>query len=359
VRLLRLTLVDVRNYADLTLEPPRGLCLFAGSNGQGKSNLLEAIGLLATGKSFRTSHERDLIREGSSRAVAAGEVTVAAGSVRLSCTIAAGAAGTRKTYAVNSKPVRYASYLGNARTVTFVPADMEIVSGAPARRRTVLNAALAQTSAAYFAALAAYGSYLVQKSAMLRGAIAFDATLLDAYDERLAAEGAMLVGARAEYVAALESEAQEAYARIAGDADGRLRVRYVPNAGADELARRLREARGGELARKRALVGPHRDDVELTLDGRPLHAFGSQGQQRSAVLALKIAEYAVMTQRTGETPLLLLDDVLSELDPARQRAFLAAVGGVDQAFLTATVAPQDAPAAATFTVEAATVRRAA
>ena len=132
--LARLTLVDLRNYEALSFEPPEGLSLLVGPNGQGKSNLLEAIALLATAKSFRTSHERELIRDGCERATVAGDVVLQAGVVRLGCTIARNGAGTRKTYAVNGKGVRFASYLGNARVVTFVPADLDLAGGAPAAR---------------------------------------------------------------------------------------------------------------------------------------------------------------------------------------------------------------------------------
>jgi len=359
VLLARLTLVDLRNYEALSFEPPEGLSLLVGPNGQGKSNLLEAIALLATAKSFRTSHERELIRDGCERATVAGDVVLQAGFVRLGCTIARNGAGTRKTYAVNGKGVRFASYLGNARVVTFVPADLDLAGGAPAARRTFLNAALAQEDRAYYASLAAYQKYVTQKNAMLRGAIGFDGDLLDTYDERLAQTGAALVAARRRYVDELADAAAAAYDRIAGGRDGGLRVRYAPNASEDELPDRIKAARPLETARRRALVGPHRDDFELALGQRPLAAYGSQGQQRSAVLALKIAEYNVMTARSGEPPLLLLDDVLSELDPERQAAFLGALDGLRQAFVTATVRPQGVDEAATYRVEAARVERVA
>jgi len=357
--LVRMSLRDVRNYDELEFAPPPGLTIVAGANGQGKSNLLEAIGLLAIGRSFRTSHEREVVRVDRPQAVVSGEASGRAGILRLGCAITRAGNGTRKRYEVNGNGVRFRSYLGRARVVTFVPADLELAAGAPSRRRSLLNAALAQRTAGYYDALASYAKYLAQKNAMLRGAIAFDGALLDTYDERLAATGERLIGARTDYVARLAEQARIAYERIAGSGDGPVDVRYVPDAAATTLGERLRVARPAELARKVALAGPHRDDLALTLDGRSLSAFGSQGQQRSAVLALKVAEYLVRDADDGEAPLLLLDDVLSELDPARKSAFLAALEGVEQAFVTATVAPSGLRSAATYEVRAGRVQQVA
>ncbi len=357
--LVRMSLRDVRNYAELEFAPPPGLSIIAGANGQGKSNLLEAIGLLAIGRSFRTSHEREVVRVDRPQGIVAGEALARDGVVRLGCAITRVGNGTRKRYELNGHAVRFRSYLGRARVVTFVPADLELASGPPARRRSLLNAALAQRTAAYYDALASYTKDLAQKNAMLRGTIGYDAALLDTYDERLAASGAILIRARADYVARLAERARAAYDGIAGDADGPFEVRYVPDADADALAQRLRAARPAELARKVALCGPQRDDLALTLDERSLAAFGSQGQQRSAVLALKIAEYLVRDEEGGDAPLLLLDDVLSELDPARKNAFLAAIEGVEQAFVTATVPPAGLRSAATYQVAAGRVQQVA
>ncbi len=355
--LTRLTLRDVRNYAELEFSPPAGLSVIAGANGQGKSNLLEAIGLLATGRSFRTAQERDVVRADRPQALVTGEAHGRDGDIRLGCAITRVGAGTRKRYELNGHAVRFRSYLGQARVVTFVPADLELASGPPARRRTLLNAALAQRTPGYYDALATYTKYLGHKNAMLRGTIDYERTLLDTYDERLVATGSVLIVARTEYVHTLAAHAARAYADIAVEDDGPFEVCYVPNADARSFAERLAGARPAELARKRALVGPHRDELELRLGGHSLAAFGSQGQQRSAVLALKIAEYLVRDDEGSEAPLLLLDDVLSELDPRRKAAFLAAIDGVEQAFVTATVAPAGLRSAATYEVEAGTVRQ--
>jgi DNA replication and repair protein RecF len=222
--------------------------------------------------------------------------------------------------------------------VTFVPADLSLVSGAPVLRRTFLNLALAQAAPAYFRALARYNKIIAQKGALLRGAIAPDRDLLLAYNEELAAPGRVLVAQRGAFVAEIAAAAAGVYERWHA-ARERIDVRYVPNLGSADIADALSANVDNELRRRQALVGPHRDDIRIELEGRPLAAYGSQGQQRTAVLALKVGEYEVMRSRTGDAPILLLDDVLSELDAERAAGFLAALGTFEQAFLTTTDVP--------------------
>jgi len=367
VTLTQLALSNVRNYGSLDFTPQPGLNVFVGPNAQGKSNLLEAIALLGTGKSFRTSREAEIVMNGMPSAALSGEARVAAGTVRLSCTLNLGAAGLRKVYAVNGRGVRYASYLGKMRVVTFVPAHLALVSGPPSARRSLLNTALAQESAAYYGALASYQKYLAQKNALLRGAIGPDETLLATYDERLIEAGTQLMLARRAFVGALGERARGVHRTWVGTREGELDIAYAPDVPIDTPTRdgiaaafadRIAAKRVAEVARRTALVGPHRDDVVFRLGGVPLAAFGSQGQQRTAVLALKVAEYGVLETRAGEAPLLLLDDVLSELDPERQRAFLSGVGSFEQAFVT-TTHDVDVPVAAAYRIAAATLERVA
>jgi len=365
VQLTRIALSNFRNYAQLDLEPSPGLNVIVGANAQGKSNLLEAIAMLGTGKSFRTGREGDLIREGVDLAVIGGDARVSAGVVHLGCTLTKSARGMRKHYTINGQGVRYAKFLGSIKVVTFVPADLQLVVGAPSLRRGFLNMALAQEERAYYHAFVRYQKALQQKSALLRGSIAPDEELLAIYDHTLVESGTQVMLMRNHLVAAIARHAHETHARWTGGRET-LAVRYAPNVPfeaptADSvggaLAQRLREVAPMERVRKTTLAGPHRDDVALLLDGGSLAAYGSQGQQRTAVLALKVAEYSVMNDRSGEAPLLLLDDVLSELDEARAAAFLAAVGGYEQAFVTATHLPAGLPGDAhIYTVVQAGVR---
>jgi DNA replication and repair protein RecF len=367
VLLRSLHLSNVRNYAKLELEPSAGLNVFVGRNAQGKSNLLEAISLLGTGKSFRTSRERDLIRDGFEIAAISGEAQVRAGDVRLGCTITSTARGTRKVYAVNGQSLRYAKFLGNLRVVTFVPADLQLVGGAPGLRRAFLNVALAQERRTYYHELARYQKAVTQKSALLRGGDEPDADLLAIYNETLIAAGTAIMLAREQLVRLLSVAAARVHAQWTGGAE-RLEIAYQPSVPFEAptaesiggaFAARLKALAAQERARQLSLAGPHRDDIDLQLDGRSLAAYGSQGQQRTAVLALKVAEYSVMHERSGEAPLLLLDDVLSELDPVRAHAFVAGVGAFEQAFITATHIPDGLPPARLYTIEEARIREAA
>lgn len=363
MKLTSLHLSNVRNYAQLELEPAAGLNVFVGRNAQGKSNLLEAISLLGTGKSFRTSRERDLIRDGFGLAAISGLAHVRAGEIRIGCSIAATPRGARKTYTVNGRSLRYAKFLGNLRVVTFVPGDLHLVGGAPAGRRAFLNVALAQDQRAYYHELARYQKAVTQKSALLRSD-RIDDDLLAVYNETLIQAGTEIMLARELFVRVLSAAAAKVHAQWTGCAE-RLEIAYRPSVpidvpSADAIAggfgARLRGLGAQERARQMCLAGPHRDDLELQLDGRSLAAYGSQGQHRTAVLALKVAEYSVMHERSGEAPLLLLDDVLSELDPVRAGAFLMGVCRFEQAFITATHLPEGLPQARLYTIEDARVR---
>jgi DNA replication and repair protein RecF len=365
VRLQRVALSNFRNYAQLDLELVPGLNVFVGANAQGKSNLLEAIAMLGTGKSFRTNREADLIREGLELTVIGGDAEIAAGTVHLGCTIVKTERSTRKKYTINGRNVRYARFLGTIRVVTFVPSDLQLVSGPPSLRRSFVNVALAQEDRRYYHELARYQKTVQQKAAMLRGAVEFDAELLSIYDHTLVESGTALMLARDHFIREVAREAERTHAQWSARSEA-LRVRYAPNVAYDApaadavahaFAARLRDVADAERTRKSTLAGPHRDDLAFELDGRSLAGFGSQGQQRTAVLALKVAEYTVMRDRAGEAPLLLLDDVLSELDETRAGAFLAGVGDYEQAFITTTHLPPGLPAGARVNrIENATVQ---
>ncbi|GAC1654389.1 MAG: DNA replication/repair protein RecF [Vulcanimicrobiaceae bacterium] len=367
MRLTRVALSNVRNYSTLDFEPVQGLNVFVGDNAQGKSNLLEAISLLGTGKSLRSSKEADLIKTGLEVASISGEAELHAGIIRLSCTIANTMRGTRKIYTVNGEPVKYAKFLGSAKVVTFIPSDLQLVCGAPALRRSMLNTALAQDDPRYYHHLVRYQKAVTQKNALLRGTVEPDAELLEIYNHALIDSGSELILARAHFASALDRAARNVHRSwIAGDE--KFALVYAPNVAfevptadaiAAAFAARLVERREAEFSRKVSLVGPHRDDVEFVLDEGSLAAYGSQGQQRTAVLALKVAEYMVMHERCGEAPVLLLDDVLSELDARRAHAFMAAVGTYEQAFMTATALPAELPAAAVYRIRSAALERTA
>ncbi|MGA8534021.1 MAG: DNA replication/repair protein RecF [Candidatus Tumulicola sp.] len=351
MQLIRLALSDFRNYAELAIEPAPGLNVFVGANAQGKSNLLEAIAILGTGKSFRTTRDVDTVRYGADAAAVSGEALVRAGTINLACTVAKGGRSTRKTYTLNGRGVRYSNFLGKLRVVTFVPSDLQMAGGPPSLRRAFLNAGLSQEDPRYYRDLVRYRKALQQKNALLRAAESPDPELLSVYERELVEAGTQIVFARHGFVSKLAVAARAAHARFARGNE-RLDVEYesnvtfesaTPQAVTEAFESRLRQVADSERARKTAVAGPHRDDLRLTLDERSLAAYGSQGQQRTAVLALKVAEYVVLRDSALEAPLLLLDDVLSELDEERAAAFLGGVGDYEQAFVTATHMPAALP----------------
>jgi DNA replication and repair protein RecF len=352
----RIRLSNFRNYERLDVEPGPGLNILVGPNAQGKSNLLEAIAMLATGKSFRAHREADLVRTGTMLAEIGGDARIAAGRLRLRCVIDRSSGGTRKTFDVNGGAVGFARFLGRARVVTFVPADLALVVGGPAIRRVFLNVALSQASSTYYQDLARYARVLGHKAALLRGAISPDRDLLLAYNDEMTRSGRALIAARAAFVGEIAVAVGAIYERWAATRE-RIAITYAPSTGERDIADDLADNVENEIRRRQTLVGPHRDDLRLELDGRPLAAYGSQGQQRTAVLALKVAEYEVMRSRSGDAPILLLDDVLSELDGERASGFLAAVGGFEQAFLTTTERPSTVDNGTSFAIRAGSITR--
>ncbi len=347
MRLSRLSLTDFRNYRTAALELPSGVSVFAGANAQGKTNLLEAIYVLGTYKSFKTSHNRDLIRIGASEAVVGGTVDDAGLARDLEVTLTPGGRRAR----VNRKPVRrLEDFFGACPVILFAPEDLSLVKGAPALRRRFLDRAIFTGWPGYLPALQAYLAAVQQKQALLRaaphGGVAADATR-EAWDAALVQHGVEVIRRRARVTADLGPFLAEAYRRLAGAGAGEATLTYRTGARVDPaapeadltaaLAAAVEAAAAEERRRGVVVVGPHRDDLLLALDGRDLRLYGSQGEQRSFVVALKLAELALLTDRLGTAPLFLLDDVTSELDAARRRGLvdsLAAAGA--QVFLTTT-----------------------
>ncbi len=351
MRVLSLELDQFRNYAALRFTPPSGACVFIGDNAQGKSNLLEALALLSTGKSFRAVRESDLVRDDAPVASVAARIATRHGELHVACAIARAGEGARKRFFRNGRAVPYGQFLGGVMAVTFIPLDLQLVIGPAGLRRRLLNAGLAQSSRVYYRDLAAYGAVVTQKNALLRSSGMPDRDLLLTYNEQLAVTGARIASARAAYVRRIAAGAVAAHARWVGPSPA-LEVEYrpspplaeeIPDAIEHALRAALEANQSLEIKRRAALIGPHRDDLALSLGGQPLARFGSQGQQRTAVLALKAAEYASLHAAAGEPPILLLDDVLSELDRERRHAFLSSLDDFEQAFITSTDVP-DMPA---------------
>ena len=344
----RLRLHHFRNYAETTLHLGPGINVLAGRNAQGKTNLLEAVATLALTRSPRAPTATDLLEWGCTRCQL--EATLLRGSV--TCDITArfetGDGGrTTRTLTVDGNPRQPRAVLGLCPVVLFWPEDLQLVKAGPEGRRRMLDTLLAQLDPRVGMHLARYRRVVEQRNALLhqlridgRGGEA-----LHGFTEELVQHAAPIVVARMQLVASLQPLAADALDRVSGGAE-RLELRYVStmdvtSADAESvtgaMTAALRRRATEEEARGLTLVGPHRDDVEIYLDGRRARHTASQGQQRSIVLACKLAEMQHVSEATGHTPVVLLDDVLSELDPARRRDLVAALAdGAGQVLVTTT-----------------------
>lgn len=340
LRLRRLWLRAFRNYDRADLEVGPGITALVGPNASGKSNLLEAIYLIATGRSYRTSDEAEAIRWGETTARVRALVTRRAYDEELDVTLAAESGRETIRMRVNGAPVARGGLLGRLPVVLAAPWDLDVVRGPAGGRRRLLNGALAQLSPAYHFALHRYHRVVAQRNAVLRRR-----TLegLDPWDAQMIALGVRLTARRADYVRRLAAAATPWFERLAGA--GRLGVTYRaawPGGDDETIAATARaelaRCRADELRRGMSLAGPHRDDLKLTLDRLPLRAGGSQGEWRAAMLALRLGERVVMAEDLGAPPVLLLDDALAELDAGRQRCLLE-VHDEAQVLLTATELP--------------------
>ncbi|KRE81953.1 DNA replication/repair protein RecF [Arthrobacter sp. Soil763] len=372
----QLSLTDFRSYAqvDLSLEP--GVTVLVGSNGIGKTNLMEAIGYLATLSSHRVSSDGPLLRFGTDRAMIRARLVRGEQATVLELEINAGRANRARIN--RSNPVRARDILGICQTVLFAPEDLALVKGDPSSRRRFLDELLVSLVPRHAATRADYDRVLKQRNALLKSGRAGKFTAgheatLDVWDQHMARAGAELLHARLELVERLQPHLQRAYAQLtdgskAAGAVYRSTLQAVldddgessagPTAGAEdlrqlsveELADRYVQAfaasRRKELERGISLVGPHRDELQLILGQAPAKGYASHGETWSMCLSLRLASYYVMLDdaRTGgSAPILILDDVFAELDVQRRRKLAAVVSGAEQVLVTAAV-EDDIPA---------------
>jgi DNA replication and repair protein RecF len=378
MHITHLSLTNFRNYARLEMPFPSGVIALLGDNAQGKTSLLEAIYYLATSRSPYTTSDRQLINWLAlddplpfARLVA--EVRAAGGLKRIEITVMLESGNRhgrlKKEIRIDGIPRRVMDLLGEVRVVMFLPQDLALVEGSPGERRRYLDVTLCQTDPAYCRALSRYDKVLRQRNALLKqfqeqtqAGRRFDAEQLAYWDERLASFAAVIVAGRYRLIRALERRAQGAHADLSGDHE-HLRLRYEPGFDAAEPANgqltfdagdlgaaalpqlpqaefrerfeeALRANRRAEIKRGMTLIGPQRDEFRFIVNGRDLGLYGSRGQARTAVLALKLAELGWMAEQTGESPVLLLDEVAAELDPHRRAYLLDRIGGVEQVIVT-------------------------
>lgn len=410
MRVERLRFTDFRNYRELDLALPSGLVVLQGRNAQGKSNILEAIGLIATSRSFRTSSEREAVRWGAPGRFARVEATVARDTDTLTVEIVVAdpqatipgetpsatpapmppGAPFRKRIRVNGVARRAMDLLGQVTVVVFAPTDLDLVIGSPSERRRFLDLTLCQVHHTYCRALSQYQKVIAQRAALLRRVRENEESphALAYWDEQLSRLAAPIMRARATFLQQAEVSAARVYAALTHEEDGEdedaalsvaangqrieragLRMVYEPSydealEGDDEqvaeaIRARLVALRKREIAQGVNVLGPHRDDLAFFAGPVNLATYGSRGQQRTVALALKLAELEYIEAETSDQPILLLDDVLSELDAQRRADLLDAVKDLDQVLLTVTDAsslPETALARAhVFTVRAGRV----
>ncbi|OFX17793.1 MAG: hypothetical protein A2Z18_08375 [Armatimonadetes bacterium RBG_16_58_9] len=324
-----LTLTDFRNYERLAFEPSEGTNILVGRNAQGKSAMLEAIYLLATSKSHRTSRDMDMIRIGQQASRVTADV---ARSVQNDVSVEIILdRSEKKTVRINTvKHAKVADIVGQVNVVIFSTADLEMVKGEPSRRRRFLNLEISQISPGYVYALGRYKRVLDQRNNLLReiGDRRADGADLDVWDTQLAAYGATLISRRASFVESLSDAASGIFNSLTNSTE-ELTVTYKSTIQVDAAATEeeigasflgmLAARREMDITRGSTSVGPHRDDLLLGVNGLPAREFGSQGQHRTMAIALKLAEIDLMFESVGEAPVVLLDDVMAELDKDRRR----------------------------------------
>ena len=359
MRLTHLSLTNVRTYERLELELGRGIHVIAGENAAGKSNLLDAVAMLATTRSHRGGNDLDLINwdalatEPLAGARLVGQIDGNAGSATLEIAVLASepaADGSRRAsrrFRLNGVARRASDLIGQLRVVMFSADDLTIIHGSPSGRRRYLDLTISQFDQAYVRAAQRYNRVLQQRNSLLRTLRERRGNLdeLAFWDDELAESGAVMVQARANALARLGQDAAARYPTL-GAADEALTVCYRPALPDDlveatrshDFAERFRaaveEGRQDDVWRGATRIGPHRDDIAFEIDGHDAGVSASRGQQRTAALALRLSEVALSADTTGDPPVLLLDDILSELDAHRRERVLAVAHGADQVLIT-------------------------
>lgn len=379
----RLSLTNFRNYGRLELDLPTGPILLYGRNAQGKTNLLEAVYYLATARSPYAERDQQLLNweaNDSEELLVVGrlmaQIVTDAGTQQLELRLIKeqkqpfSPPTFRREALLNRRQVRLMDFIGHLRAVLFLPEDLQLIVGSPANRRRYLDITLCQTDSFYCRTLSEYNKLLDQRNALLRQ-IAETGTgrdLLPLFNDRLSQTGSELFSRRASLLAYLAREAQRIHYEALTNRQETVRLFYQPqleqltngndslkgraNAGTstlaqwlltqttDQIANHFREllqlTETQDITRAATTTGPHRDDWFFQVNGRELQYYGSRGQQRTALLALKLAEINWMEQQTGELPILLLDEVVAELDAHRRELLLEWTQRAPQAILTAT-----------------------
>ena len=335
-----LKLKNFRNYEELTLHPHPGVNLFFGRNGSGKTNLLEAIHYCSLGRSHRVSNDASTVRYGETYALSSVSVRNSIGRRDIAVRFHPDEA-QKKVILIDQKKIqKFSDMMGSLRCVIFSPEDLGLIKEGPSLRRRYLDMMISQISRGYFIALQQYKTGMDHRNALIRNIRqdpAADASVLSAFEEAMAGPAAVIFRERKKIVSLLSEAAQETYQRISGTEEV-FRIAYHASVKNEEnleenLCRLLRESREDDIRMGFTSVGPHRDDLALTLDKNQMKQFASQGQIRTAALSMKLSQMKILHELSGEEPVLLLDDVMSELDRKRRESLICEIRSF-QTFIT-------------------------
>lgn len=329
-----LELKNYRNYEALSIEPSSGTNIFFGDNAQGKTNVLEAVYVCATSKSHRGSRDREMIRFGQEDAHICMKVERSGVLHKLDIHLKKNKV---KGIAVDGMIIKkYSQLFGVVNVVLFSPEDLGIIKNGPGERRRFIDMELCQLSKLYMSYLMNYTKILNQRNNLLKQ-LGNDSSLLetlDIWDAQLVRYGSLLVRERKKFVSELNALIGDIHSKLSGGRE-RLVIEYEPSAGEEDYGKRLFSKRSYDIKTRTTSVGPHRDDISFSIRDIDIRRFGSQGQQRTAALSLKLAEIELVRRVTNDKPVLLLDDVLSELDGRRQNYLLESIRDI-QTMITCT-----------------------
>lgn len=329
-----LELSNFRNYDTLFIELDRGINIFYGDNAQGKTNILESIYLCGTTKSHRGSKDKEMIQFQKEES----HIRMSVVKKEIPCRIDMHLKRNKaKGIAINGVPIKKASELfGIVNMVFFSPEDLNIIKDGPSERRKFIDIELCQLNKVYLSELSAYQHVLNQRNKLLKD-ISFSPDLkgtLDVWDEQLVHYGERIILERRQFIEELNHIILDIHKNLTGEKEI-LNISYEPNVNSENFAVLLKENREKDLKFKLTSTGPHRDDMCVTVNGIDIRKYGSQGQQRTAALSLKLSEIYLVKKRIKDTPVLLLDDVLSELDSSRQNYLLKSIHDI-QTLITCT-----------------------
>ena len=335
-----LKLKNFRNYSELTLHPHPGVNLYFGRNGSGKTNLLEAIHYCSLGRSHRISNDANAVKNGEAFALSSVSIRNSLGQREIAVRFHPDETQKKSILLDGKKIAKFSDMMGCLRCVIFSPEDLGLIKEGPSLRRRYLDMMISQINRGYFIALQQYRTCMDQRNALIRNLRAnsyADTSMLSAFEETMAAPAAVIIRERRRIVSLLSECARETYQRVS-DTDEVFRLAYHSSVKEETeieevLCRLFRENREDDIRMGFTSVGPHRDDLILTLNKNQMKQFASQGQIRTAALSMKLSQMKILRDQSGEEPVLLLDDVMSELDRKRRACLIGEISSF-QTFIT-------------------------